>query len=218
MIAEATNLDRLLVQGQPLVRVEQCANAHAVVGAVKELASAVHHVHSDGVKRRAFHRPELRILHRAAGVHHHCRARSGACCMKHPPLCLDQPFSIKKQRCLYDIPEHGGIDVAAETDEPTLAPLAPSVIVALTVTLLAALPWFVTSADVCIVALAATWETRPAASVTLFGSPMSAAYDHVPSGSRCVVSVATRYWWRIRPPPSYLLRECIFHKWSQKQG
>jgi hypothetical protein len=46
----------------------------------------------------------------------------------------------------------------------------------LTVTLLAALPWFVTSADVCIIALAATCETRPvAASATLFVSPMSVA-------------------------------------------
>jgi hypothetical protein len=46
----------------------------------------------------------------------------------------------------------------------------------LTVTLLAALPWFVTSADVCIIALAATCETRPVtASATFFVSPMSVA-------------------------------------------
>ena len=67
-----------------------------------------------------------------------------------------------------------GIEVEAEVDVPTLAPLA-SVTVALTVTVLAALPWFVTSAEVCMVALAATREAWPDASVTLLEPAMSAA-------------------------------------------
>ena len=73
------------------------------------------------------------------------------------------------------VPEHGGIETDAEVDIPTLASVAPSVMVALTVTVVAALPWFVTSADVCKLALSATCEMRPVLSVTLFIPAMSVA-------------------------------------------
>ena len=70
---------------------------------------------------------------------------------------------------------HETLSELAEVDVPILAPVVPSVMVAFTVTLLAALPWFATSAEVCMVALSATREMRPASSVTLFVPLMSAA-------------------------------------------
>ena len=73
------------------------------------------------------------------------------------------------------LPEHGGIETDAEVDVPTLVPVIPSVIVAFTVTLVAAVPWFATSAEVCMVALSATCEMRPMSSVMLLVPVISAA-------------------------------------------
>jgi hypothetical protein len=81
----------LIIEGETLVRVDKCADPHAVVSAVQQLAgAAVHDVDGDGVKRRAFHRPELRVLDRAAIKTHIFSMRFSDRCVCPEPVLVKQ--------------------------------------------------------------------------------------------------------------------------------